>query len=249
SRGPEYKSVENRFQQTHEIKRQLAFDYVHALNTHDSARAEAAKESFLSAEADSNTLRTESLQVIREDTNDKTFSDVNFVFPTFVVNNMPAGVVGLIIAAIFAAAMSSISAELNALSTASVIDIYKRHLRPRAADGEYVWAGRIATLFWGLFACVVALYATSLGSLIEVVNKFGSFFYGSLLGVFILAVVIKRATARGAFFGLLCGMCAVWIVSLTTNISFLWYNVVGSTVVVVTGYLISLLEPPEGLKG
>lgn len=91
---------------------------------------------------------------------------------------MPMGIVGLIIAAIFAAAMSSISAELNALATATTIDFYRRHFKKAADDKHYVFFGRVATLAWGLFACVVAMYATNLGSLIEVVNKFGSFFTG-----------------------------------------------------------------------
>ena len=90
--------------------------------------------------------------------------------------------------------MSSVSAELNALATATTIDFYRRHLRPDATDAQSVAAGRIATGVWGVFACFVALYATSLGSLIEVVNRFGSFFYGSLLGVFVLAVATRRAT-------------------------------------------------------
>ena len=107
---------------------------------------------------------------------------------------MPLGLVGLIIAAIFAAAMSSIAAELNSLATATLIDFYKRHLKPEATDEHYMNASRLATAVWGVIACGVAVFATSLGSLIEVVNRFGSFFYGSLLGVFVLAIGTKRAT-------------------------------------------------------
>jgi len=173
---------------------------------------------------------------------DEKFTDVNYVFPTFVVAHMPAGVVGLIIAAIFAAAMSSISAELNALATATTIDFYRRHYRPRADDRHYVRVGRIATALWGVFACVVALYATSLGSLIEVVNRFGSFFYGSLLGVFVLAVGVRRARARGAFWGLLAGIASVWAVYRYTDITFLWFNLIGCAVVVAVGYLLSLTD-------
>jgi len=158
---------------------------------------------------------------------------------------MPMGVIGLIIAAIFAAAMSSISAELNALATATTIDFYRRHFKPNALDGHYVAFGRIATLVWGIFACIVAIYATNLGSLIEVVNKFGSFFYGSLLGVFVLAIAVKRARARGAFFGLLFGVASVWIASSYTKIEFLWFNVVGCLVTVLAGYLISLTVTDE----
>jgi solute:Na+ symporter, SSS family len=171
-------------------------------------------------------------------------NDVNYVFPTFVTRHMPVGVVGLIIAAIFAAAMSSISAELSALSTATVIDFYRRHLKREATDAHYLAAAKWVTGFWGLFACGVAVYAAQLGSLIEVVNRFGSFFYGSLLGVFVLAIGTKRATGRGAFFGLLAGMASVAVVSNYSKISFLWYNVVGCAVVVAVGMLLSLTERP-----
>ena len=127
---------------------------------------------------------------------------------------MPVGLVGLIIAAIFAAAMSSIAAELNSLSTATVIDFYRRLWRTGASDAHYLTVSKLVTGFWGLVACVVAIYAANLGPLIDVVNRFGSFFYGSLLGVFVLAVAAKRATSRGAFWGLLAGMAAVALVAV-----------------------------------
>jgi Na+/proline symporter len=152
---------------------------------------------------------------------------------------MPMGVIGLIIAAIFAA-MSSISAELNALATATTIDFYRRLYKPDATDAQTLAVGRISTFVWGVFACVVAIYASNLGSLIEVVNRFGSFFYGSLLGVFVLAFAVKRARARGAFFGLLFGVTSVAVASNFTDIAFLWFNVVGCVVTVVAGYLLSL---------
>jgi solute:Na+ symporter, SSS family len=94
-----------------------------------------------------------------------------------------------------------------------------------------------------LFACVVAMFAANQGSLIEVVNRYGSFFYGSLLGVFILAILTKRATARGAFWGLLAGLAVVLVVAFTTPIAFLWHNVIGAAVVYVVGMAISVLAP------
>jgi SSS family solute:Na+ symporter len=145
------------------------------------------------------------------------------------------------IAAIFAAAMSSIAAELNALATATVIDIYRRHFKPEAADRHYLRVSQLATGFWGLFACSVAIYASTLGSLIEVVNRFGSFFYGSILGVFMLAMLTRRATGTGAFAGLIAGMIAVASVAFgRPDISFLWHNVIGAVVVVVVGLTLSL---------
>ena len=167
---------------------------------------------YVTADKQFNASRKEAIDFVRT-TSSPSFNDVNYVFPTFVLEHMPMGVIGLLIAAIFAAAMSSIAAELNALATATTIDFYRRLYKPDATDGHFVAVGRISTLIWGLFACVVAIFATNLGSLIEVVNKFGSFFYGSLLGVFVLAFVVKRARARGAFFGLLFGIASVFLTS------------------------------------
>ena len=134
-----------------------------------------------------------------------------------------------------AAAMSSIAAELNSLSTATVIDFYRRWVRPEAPDAHFLKVSKLATLFWGAFACVVATYAASLGSLIEVVNRFGSFFYGSILGVFLLAMV-PRATAAGAFVGLLVGMGSVAAITFgAPEVSFLWHNLIGAVVVVAVG--------------
>ena len=123
------------------------------------------------------------------------------MFPTFITTHMPIGLVGLMIAAIFAAAMSASGGELNALATATVIDFYRRHFVKDATDAHYVFVSKLATFAWGLFACFVAMRAANQGSLIEVVNRYGSVVYGSLLGVFILAILTKRATARGAFWG------------------------------------------------
>jgi solute:Na+ symporter, SSS family len=186
-------------------------------------------------------IRTRAIDFVHSET-ERTYNDVNYVFPSFVVNHLPVGIVGLMVAAIFAAAMSSISSELNALSTATVIDFYRRLVRPQASDRHYLMVSKLATGFWGLIACGVAVWATQLGSLIEVVNRFGSFFYGSLLGVFVLAVATRWATARAASLGLLIGMGTVAVVSQTAEISFLWYNLIGVCVVVGAGAVLSLIE-------
>jgi SSS family solute:Na+ symporter len=221
-----------------------AAGYSELENRYHEAHAErsraAAKAGYVEANKRFTEIRKEASNFVKKTNNNDSFNDVNYVFPMFIIRNMPMGIIGLLIAAIFAAAMSSISSELNALATASTIDFYKRHFRKDGTDRDYVMFGRFATFVWGVFACIVAIYATNLGSLIEVVNKFGSYFYGSLLGVFILAIVIKRARARGAFFGLLIGMASVEIASNYTDIEFLWFNVVGAVVTVAAGYLISL---------
>jgi len=200
-----------------------------------------AKKGFIAANNEMADIRKRAGDLVKSATG-KAFNDTNYVFPTFITTFAPIGVVGLIIAAIFAAAMTASSGELNALATTTVMDIYRRHIRKEASDAHYLKVAKLATGFWGMFACVVALFAARQGSLIEVVNRFGSFFYGSMLGVFALAIVTKRATGRGAFWGMLSGLASVAVVSYHTKISFLWYNVVGCVVVVVVGMLLSLTD-------
>ena len=226
----QFQTIQQNYAQAHAERRDAAIKFT---------ESGEFKQNYIEADKKFSAARAEAVKFVR-DTSDPKFNDVNYVFPTFVLENMPMGVIGLIIAAIFAAAMSSISAELNALATATTIDFYRRLYRPEASDAQTVAVGRISTFVWGIFACIVAIFATNLGSLIEVVNKFGSFFYGSLLGVFVLAFVVRRANSRGAFFGLLFGIASVWIASKYTNIEFLWFNVIGCLVTVLFGYLISL---------
>ena len=172
------------------------------------------------------------------------YNDTNYIFPSYVVSKLPGGLAGLVIAVIFAAAMSTLSGEFNSLATASMVDFYQRFVKTSASDAHYLMVSRIFTAFWGVFACGVALQAGRLGSAIEVVNRFGSYFYGSILGVFALAVLTPRATARGAFYGLWAGMAAVLLVSSFTSVAFLWYNVVGAVTVFLVGLLLTALAPP-----
>jgi Na+/proline symporter len=170
-------------------------------------------------------------------------NDVNHIFPSYVVSELRGGLAGLVIAVIFAAAMSTLAAEFNSLATATMVDFYKRFVRPEGTAAHDLLVSRAFTAFWGLFACAVALKAGQLGSAIEVVNRFGSYFYGSILGVFGLAVLTPRATARGAFYGLFAGMASVFLVSSLTPVAFLWYNVVGAVTVFAVGLLITAVAP------
>jgi Na+/proline symporter len=170
-------------------------------------------------------------------------NDVNYIFPSYVVSRLRGGLAGLVLAVIFAAAMSTLAGELNSLATATMVDFYQRFVRPGASASHDLFASRLFTVFWGLFAAAVATQAGQLGSAIEVVNRFGSYFYGSILGVFALAILTPRATARGAFWGLFAGMAAVFVVSRQTTVAFLWYNVIGALTVFVVGLAITAFAP------
>jgi SSS family transporter len=233
-RAAEYQALDEEYGRAFETRKSAAQALASAVDNTD------AKAAFTKADADVRGVRQRATKLVREATNTQ-YADVNFVFPSFVVTYMPIGFVGLIIAAIFAAAMSSIAAELNALATATVIDVYKRHIKPTGADSHYLMVSKWATGLWGLFVCVMAIYAVQLGSLIEVVNRYGSYFYGSILGVFVLAIGLKRANGHGAFAGLVVGMTTVWLVATFTRVEFLWLNVVGAVAVTVAGLVVSEL--------
>ncbi|HXW05623.1 MAG TPA: sodium:solute symporter [Vicinamibacterales bacterium] len=246
-RAAEFRALEGEFARAFDARRSAST----ALAAADEAGEADARIAFLAANNQLKAVRARAAALVRDVAGDDRYRDftgdtpgpdVNYVFPTFVTTRLPVGLVGLMIAAIFAAAMSSIAAELNSLATSTVMDIYRRLLRPTATDAHYLNVSRMATGFWGLFACVVATFAAGLGSLIEVVNRFGSFFYGSLLGVFVLALLFRRVGGHGAFAGLLGGMTAVAFVAFhpeTRSISFLWHNPIGVAAVVVVGLVAS----------
>lgn len=207
----------------------------------DAAATKVALGLYKEKEQAVGAVRTEALAEAARVTGQSS-RDVNYIIPRFVLDHLPLGFAGLFLAAVLAAAMSSIAAELNSLSTATVVDFYQRRVKADGTDAHYLSVSKWATALWGAFACVVATYAATLGSLIEVVNRFGSFFYGSILGVFILAMM-KRARPLGAFVGLIAGMTAVGVISWQVpSIAFLWHNVTGAVVVVVVGLAISAFE-------
>ena len=235
ARGAEYDDLQRRYAEAFTLREEAALAVADA-----SGSSQQPMEFFLAREQDIQELRGEALAMVVEETNENS-TDVNYIIPRFVLSELPIGLAGLFIAGVFAAAMSSIAAELNALSTASVIDFYKRWIRPNADDTHYLTVSKGATVFWGFFACIVATYAATLGSLIEVVNRFGSFFYGSILGVFLLAMV-PMAKAQGAFLGLIIGMATVAFVAFQTSIEYLWQNVIGAVVVLAVGVPLSLIN-------
>src|SRR5205823_1945404 len=157
----------------------------------DTTDRTAATE-FRAAQVNVESVRAEALKIAGE-------SDTNYIFLSFVTHYLPVGVVGLVIAVIFTAAMSAISGEINSLATVTVIDIYKRHMAKDSSDKHYLGASRIATVFWGVYAMAFASTASGFGAFIDAVNQVRSLFYGGMLGVFVLAFFVNRCTANGAF--------------------------------------------------
>ena len=239
-----YDSLSARYTIVTQARTDAALAAVAARQSGDAAATTAALDAYRAQEREAGVVRTAALAEVGKVTGAPP-RDVNYVIPRFVLDNLPLGFAGIFLAAVLAAAMSSIAAELNSLSTATVVDFYQRYYKREGSDAHFLFVSKWATAIWGAFACVVATYAATLGSLIEVVNRFGSYFYGSILGVFILAM-IPRARALGAFAGLIAGMATVGLISWQVpSIAFLWHNVTGAVTVVTVGMLLSMGPAPK----
>jgi SSS family transporter len=239
ARAAEYAALEQRFGAAIDARRKAAESAASMQRGGDAVARAMSQAAFLSADEQVKSVRAEAVTLVRDVSGDRAYNDVNYVFPTFVTTTLPIGLVGLVVSAILVAAMSASSAELSALSTSSVIDFYQRFGPSRPDETHLLRASRLATGFWGLFASIVAVWAVELGSLIEVVNRFGSLFYGSILGVFLLAIGVKRANSTGAFVGVIVGMASILSIATFTKIAFLWHNLIGAAVVVIVGIVVS----------
>jgi solute:Na+ symporter, SSS family len=238
-----YASLEAEFDAAYNTRRLAAANVADSRRSGDAGRIEASHAMFRQRNAELESVHARALALARDNGGGSTFTDVNYIIPTFILTQLPVGLIGLLIVAIIMAATDTIAGELNSLSTATVIDFYKGRFRSTASDAHYLAVSKAATGLWGVFASVVAVWAAELGSLIEVVNRFGSFFYGSILGVFILAIGFPRATGNGAFVGLIAGMASVAWAASFTSVAFLWHNVIGAVVVVIVGVLVSAVSP------
>lgn len=217
---------------------------VEAARTGDNARLEEAERRLDAAQARAVAVRGEVVKLISATDKSANTSDTNYVFLNFVIHYMPAGIVGLVIAAIFFASMSSSASELNALASTTAIDIYRRLVKRDASDRHYVVFSKLATLLWGCFAVMFARSAGNLGSLVEAVNILGSLFYGTILGIFLLAFYFKRVGATPTFIAAIIGEAAVlWChFKYSGTVSFLWYNVIGCLVVIASALLLSMFR-------
>jgi SSS family solute:Na+ symporter len=177
-------------------------------------------------------IRGKAIGLIKEANPDADTSDTNYIFISYIVNFLPVGLIGLVLAAILSASMSSTSAELNALASTTVIDFYKRMIKKDGTDGQYLRASKISTVLWGMYAVLFALFASQLGSLVEAVNILGSLVYGTILGIFLVAFYFKRVSGNATFYSAILAELVVLYCYFFTAIPFLWFNVIGCVLVV-----------------
>lgn len=248
--------LQQAFESSHSQRRQEAL----ALLENPTA---ANQNAFREADQNLNKIRQAELKR-QERITQSSLNDTNYILPFFILNEIPVGIIGLIVAGIFAAALSSVDSELNSLSTVFIVDWYKRLDTKNRSDRWYLKSSRAATVFWGLLATLAALALGETRSIIELVNKVGSYFYGSILGVFILLLWVKRANGSGALSGLICGMATVFTFDrlydnpvtgsysfimpwqhipdgFEKTIEYLWLNPIGTVTVVLVGVGLSYI--------
>jgi SSS family transporter len=226
-----FAAIEQRHRDAFEQRRQRVQALIAARETGDRIRLGVATDSLAASERRFTAVRGQAVELIRARDPRANPSDTNYIFLSFVLRHLPIGVVGLVLAAIFAASMNSISAELNALTSTSIVDVFKRLLGGGGSARAEVIASRIATVAWGAFAVAFAEYASRLGSLVEAVNILGSLFYGTILGIFLTAFYLPRVGGTAVFVAALAAEAAVIACFRLTAISFLWYNVIGCLLV------------------
>ncbi len=242
--GAEYRALEAEHATTFTAKRDAATRFVAAGKSGDAAAEQQAKSELQSLQERGDATRSTALALIRKNDARADKVDTDYVFLTFIMQNLPTGLVGALLAAIFCAAMSATASGLNSLASTSVIDIWKRLIRKDLEDHTYVILSKWMTVFWGVFCIVFGLYANQLGSLIVAVNRIGSLFYGTMLAIFLLAFYAKRVGATAVFYAALIAEATVLVCWLYTDMAWLWWNVVGCSVGVVAALILQTLLPP-----
>jgi Na+/proline symporter len=248
--GEAWRGLEHRHEELKDEQRATAREWVEARRSGRAEDLARASATLAASNAAARATRGEAVELIKANDPRAATSDTNYVFLDFVLHHLPIGIVGLVLAAIFAASMNSTSAELNALASTTVVDVYKRLHQGDTARHE-VFVSRIATVGWTVFAVTFAEYASRLGSLIEAVNILGSLFYGTILGIFLTAFLLKHVGGTAVFVGALVAQAVVFACFRLTGISFLWYNLIGCAVVMLVALALSIgrRRPASGPTG
>jgi|TARA_B110000879_G_scaffold106054_1_gene142787 Na+/proline symporter len=231
----EFQDIENQHQQFHKEKKAAYLDYARQ-------PTDAKKETLLALDKKAKSVRDQAREVVLKADPDQSSRDSDYVFLTFILNYLPQGLVGLLIAVIISAAMSSTAGEINALSSTTMVDFYQRFSKTEKSDTQSVNLSKWLTLGWGILAIIFALSAQLVENLIEAVNILGSVFYGTILGVFLTAFFLKKVGSRAVFTGIIVGQLTVFVLFYYEAVGYLWFNVIGCAIVMIVSYITSIFS-------
>ncbi len=239
----EFAAIEAKWAQAHAAKQAEVERYLAARESGDSSTEATARERLREAAKATDALRKDAKAVVSRALPKAETKDSDYIFITFVKNWLPSGLFGLLIAVILAAAMSSIASELTALGATTTVDFYRRVIRRDASDRQVLVASKLFTVLWGGVAIAFASFASLLDNLIQAVNILGSIFYGTVLGIFLVAFFLKHVRGHAVFVAALISQATVVALFMLSSIGYLWYNVIGCTLVVVLSLGLQLVMP------
>jgi len=236
----EYKQLEQAYVLSHQEKQTEVNKLVEAIHTNNTKAIDEARDKVQQANKKSGAIRKDVITLMQKNNAKADTNDTNYIFLSFITQQLPVGVVGLLIAIIFLASMGSMASGLNSLASTTVVDFYKRLFRKESTDKSYLSVSRWTTVVWGLFCIVVAFYASRVGNLIEAVNILGSLFYGTILGIFLVAFYMKQVSGTAVFYAALIAEAFIVYAWLTDLTAFLWLNVIGCLLVMLFAFFIQL---------
>lgn len=240
--------LESEYNYINETKQSALENYLSFKAADDAAGAEQSLKYALKYQQSADSLKKKSIEIINANSASEE-SDVNYVFLHFVLDHFPIGVIGLLLACILFASMSSTSGELNALASTTMVDVYKRNFKPEASDAHYLKMSKLFTSFWGVYGIIFAFFAGNLGSLIEAVNVLGSLFYGTILGIFLVGFFLKKVGGHAVFIAAAISELIVCLIYYFELIPYLWLTLVGAALVVVLSLVVNQLVKPDAPKG
>ncbi|HWL16127.1 MAG TPA: sodium:solute symporter [Opitutus sp.] len=241
--GARFQTIERDFARVAEQKRPQLEAWLAAERNGDAAGAAAAKSAVLATHRETEQVRHEARQALAASDPTAPTNDADYVFIRFVLDHMPHGVIGLLMALILCAAVSSLSSELVALGSTTAVDFYRAAFRPGETDRHYVSASKWLTTLWGAIAIAFALFANLVENLIQAINILGSIFYGVVLGLFLVAFFLKRIGGTAAFWGAAAAQTLVFVLYASLSISYLWYNVIGCAACVFFAFALQAVLP------
>jgi len=234
----EFEKIEQRYQLKFEKRKQK----VEALQNDE--KNPQLRKAVRTANSEMEAVRNEAVELLKKNDAKANTNDTNYIFLSFVTEYLPRGLIGLLIAIIFLASMGSIASAFNSLASTTSIDIYKRLINANATDGQYLFFSRWITVFWGVISLAMALYAGEMGNLIEAVNILGSLFYGTILGIFVVAFYLKKIQGNAVFIAAVISEILVFAAWFADIMAYLWLNVLGCVLVVVIALITGKLLPP-----
>ncbi len=241
--------LQKRHTEAFRYRKQQAENLLASYKAQDESAKESSRKKFVEADQKFQAVKKSYIALIKKTDSKAQTNDTNYIFLTYVNTYMPMGMVGLLVAVILFASMSTTASELNALASTTTLDIYKRAVFSKETEAHYLKASKFFTFFWGVLAIIIAQFALNIGTLIEVVNMLGSWFYGTILGVFLLAFFSKNLSSTAVFYGAILSEflviclsedCQFFGLTPQLKIAYLWLNMIGCIGVILLSYMFGL---------